>query len=61
MMKYAPSTAATLSRERHVEIAVMRSLGFISRLILSLPPAEALIIGLVEGVPGYGSALLVLS
>ena len=50
-----------LIRERHVEIAVMRSLGFISRLILSLPPAEALIIGLVEGVPGYGSVLRVLS
>jgi putative ABC transport system permease protein len=56
----AANTAAMSIRERRAEIAVMRSLGFSSRLILSLLLAESLIIGLVGGVLGCGSAYLVL-
>ena len=48
-------------RQRRAGIAVMRSLGFTSRLILSLLLAESLIIGLAGGVLGCGSAFLVLS
>jgi putative ABC transport system permease protein len=56
----AANTAAMSIRERRGEIAVMRSLGFTSRLILGLLLAESLIIGLVGGVLGCGSAFLVL-
>jgi putative ABC transport system permease protein len=56
----AANTAAMSIRERRNEIAVMRSLGFTSRLILSLLLAESLIIGLVGGVLGCGGAFLIL-
>ncbi len=56
----AANTAAMSIRERRAEIAVMRSLGFSSRLILGLLLAESLIIGLVGGVLGCGGAYLVL-
>jgi putative ABC transport system permease protein len=56
----AANTAAMSIRERRAEIAVMRSMGFSSRLILSLLLAESLIIGLVGGVLGCGAGYLVL-
>ncbi len=56
----AANTAAMSIRERRAEIAVMRSMGFTSRLILSLLLAESLIIGLAGGVLGCGGAYVVL-
>ena len=56
----AANTAAMSIRERRGEIAVMRSMGFPSRTILSLLLAESLIIGLIGGVLGCGSAYLLL-
>lgn len=56
----AANTAAMSIRERRAEIAVMRSLGFSSRLILRLLLAESLIIGLLGGLLGCGSAYLLL-
>ena len=56
----AANTAAMSIRERRAEIAVMRSMGFSSRLILSLLLAESLIIGLAGGVLGCGAAYVVL-
>ena len=56
----AANTAAMSIRERRGEIAVMRSIGFRSRTILSLLLAESLLIGLIGGVIGCGSAYLVL-
>ncbi len=47
-------------RERRGEIAVMRSIGFPARTILSLLLAESLLIGLIGGVVGCGSAYIVL-
>lgn len=56
----AANTAAMSIRERRSEIAVMRSMGFPSRTILSLLLAESLIIGLIGGVIGCGSAYVLL-
>ncbi len=56
----AANTAAMSIRERRGEIAVMRSMGFPSRTILSLLLAESLIIGLIGGVIGCGSAYVLL-
>ena len=56
----AANTAAMSIRERRGEIAVMRSMGFPSRTILSLLLAESLLIGLIGGVIGCGSAYVVL-
>ncbi len=56
----AANTAAMSIRERRAEIAVMRSIGFPSRMILSLLLAESLIIGLLGGMLGCGSAFVVL-
>jgi putative ABC transport system permease protein len=56
----AANTAAMSIRERRGEIAVMRSMGFPSRTILSLLLAESLIIGLIGGVVGCGSAYVLL-
>jgi putative ABC transport system permease protein len=56
----AANTAAMSIRERRAEIAVMRSLGFTSGRILGLLLAESLLIGLIGGVIGCGSAFLVL-
>jgi putative ABC transport system permease protein len=56
----AANTAAMSIRERRGEIAVMRSMGFPSRTILSLLLAESLLIGLIGGIIGCGSAYFVL-
>jgi putative ABC transport system permease protein len=56
----AANTAAMSIRERRGEIAVMRSMGFPARTILSLLLAESLLIGLIGGVIGCGSAYVVL-
>jgi putative ABC transport system permease protein len=47
-------------RERRGEIAVMRSMGFPAHVILSTLLAESLVIGLLGGVLGCGSAYLAL-
>ena len=56
----AANTAAMSIRERRSEIAVMRSIGFTSRTILSLLLTESLLIGLLGGLLGCGSAFVVL-
>ncbi len=56
----AANTAAMSIRERRGEIAVMRSMGFPSRVILALLLAESLIIGLVGGLLGCGAAYVAL-
>jgi putative ABC transport system permease protein len=56
----AANTAAMSIRERRGEIAVMRSMGFSSRTILSLLLTESLLIGLIGGVIGCGAAFVVL-
>ncbi|MGC2491573.1 ABC transporter permease [Candidatus Binatus sp.] len=56
----AANTAAMSIRERRGEIAVMRSIGFPARTILTLLMAESLLIGLIGGVIGCGSAYFVL-
>lgn len=56
----AANTAAMSIRERRAEIAVMRSIGFGSRIILNLLLAESLIIGLAGGILGCGTAYVVL-
>ncbi len=56
----AANTAAMSIRERRGEIAVMRSIGFTSRTILSLLLSESLLIGLIGGVIGCGTAFIVL-
>ena len=56
----AANTAAMSIRERRGEIAVMRSIGFPARTILSLLLAESILIGLVGGIIGCGSAYIVL-
>jgi putative ABC transport system permease protein len=56
----AANTAAMSIRERRAEIAVMRSLGFSSHLVLILLLAESLIIGLIGGVLGCGGAYIAL-
>jgi len=56
----AANTAAMSIRERRGEIAVMRSIGFTSRAILSLLLSESLLIGLIGGIIGCGTAFIVL-
>ena len=56
----AANTAAMSIRERRGEIAVMRSIGFTSRTILSLLLTESLLIGVLGGLLGCGSAFVVL-
>lgn len=56
----AANTAAMSIRERRSEIAVMRSIGFTSRTILSLLLTESLLIGLAGGLLGCGSAFVVM-
>ena len=55
----AANTAAMSIRERRGEIAVMRSIGFKSRTILSMLLAESLLIGIIGGLLGCGSAYVV--
>lgn len=56
----AANTAAMSIRERRSEIAVLRSIGFPARVILSMLLAESLIIALAGGLLGAGTAYLVL-
>jgi putative ABC transport system permease protein len=56
----AANTAAMSIRERRGEIAVMRSMGFSTRIILGLLLGESIIIGMVGGLLGCGSAYLLL-
>jgi putative ABC transport system permease protein len=56
----AANTAAMSIRERRAEIAVMRSIGFPARTILSMLLAESLIIGVTGGILGCCAAYLVL-
>jgi len=56
----AANTAAMSIRERRSEIAVMRSIGFPARTILSMLLAESILIGLAGGIIGCGSAYIVL-
>jgi putative ABC transport system permease protein len=56
----AANTAAMSIRERRSEIAVMRSIGFTSRTILSLLICESLTISLLGGLLGCGAGFLVL-
>ncbi|MHB8383545.1 MAG: ABC transporter permease [Candidatus Binataceae bacterium] len=56
----AANTAAMSIRERRGEIAVMRSIGFPSSTILGLLLSESLIIGLIGGILGCGTAFVVL-
>ncbi len=56
----AANTSAMSIRERLGEIAVMRSMGFHARVILSTLLAESLVIGLIGGVLGCGAAFLAL-
>jgi putative ABC transport system permease protein len=52
----AANTAAMSIRERRSEIAVMRSIGFPSQVILSLLVGESLVIALLGGALGCGVA-----
>ncbi len=56
----AANTAAMSIRERRGEIAVMRSMGFPVRTILSMLLAESILIGLIGGLIGCGSAYVLL-
>lgn len=56
----AANTAAMAIRERRAEIAVMRSIGFPSRVILTLLLAESIIISVAGGLLGSGVAFTVL-
>jgi putative ABC transport system permease protein len=56
----AANTAAMSIRERRGEIAVMRSIGFRSGTILGLLLGESLIIGLLGGILGCGTAYIIL-
>src|SRR5207245_9715188 len=52
----AANTAAMSIRERRSEIAVMRSIGFPSGVILSLLVRESLLVALLGGAIGCGVA-----
>ena len=57
-------TANTMSmavRERRTEIAVLKTLGFPSRLVLSLVLGEALTLGIIGGALGVGLAKLLVA
>ena len=56
----AANTSAMSIRERRGEIAVMRSMGFPARVILSTLLSESLLIGLTGGLLGCGAAFLAL-
>jgi len=56
----AANTSAMSIRERRGEIAVMRSMGLPSRIILSTLLAESFLIGLMGGLIGCGAAFLAL-
>jgi putative ABC transport system permease protein len=57
-------TANTMSmavRERRTEIAVLKTLGFSSRLVLGLVISEAIMLGILGGVVGVGLAMALIS
>jgi len=54
----AANTAAMSIRERRAEVAVMRAMGFPSRVILSMILAESVSIALLSGMLGCGAAYL---
>jgi putative ABC transport system permease protein len=56
----AANTAAMSIREKRGEIAVMRSMGFPARTLLSLLVAESVIIAVVGGILGCGGAFSLL-
>jgi ABC-type antimicrobial peptide transport system permease subunit len=56
----AINTAAMSIRERRSEIAVMRSIGFPSRVILMLLVAESMLIAVVGALTGCAGALVAL-
>jgi putative ABC transport system permease protein len=56
----AANTAAMSIRERRSEIAVMRSIGFPSGIILSLLVGESLLIAVLGGATGCGAAFVLL-
>ena len=56
----AANTAAMSIRERRTEIAVMRSIGFTARTILTMLLCESMTIALIGGVLGCGAAFVVL-
>jgi putative ABC transport system permease protein len=56
----AANTSAMSIRERRAEFAVMRSIGFTARHIVSLLAAEGAVLGVVAGALGAGSAWVVL-
>lgn len=56
----AANTAAMSIRERRNEIAVLRSIGFPSQVIMALLVGESLLIALIGGVIGCGAAFAVL-
>ena len=56
----AANTAAMSIRERRGEIAVMRSIGFPARTILSILLAESVLMGLAGGIIGCSAAYTVL-
>ncbi len=47
-------------RERRVEIAVLKTLGFTGRQVMGLVVAEAVVLGALGGALGVGSAKVVL-
>lgn len=56
----AANTAAMSIRERRGEIAVMRSMGFPSRLVMGLLLCESLVVALLGGILGCGVAYALL-
>ena len=48
-------------RERRTEIAVLKTLGFPSRLVLGLVLTEAIVLGVLGGVVGVGLAAALIS
>jgi putative ABC transport system permease protein len=54
----ATNTASMSVRERRAEIAVMRAMGFSSRVVLCMLVAEAVVIGVTGAILGCGLAIL---
>jgi putative ABC transport system permease protein len=61
VLAVSANTMSMSIRERRKEIAVLKTLGFSSALVLTLVLGEALVIGLVGGALGVGLATVLLS
>ena len=61
VLAVSANTMSMSIRERRKEIAVLKTLGFSSALVLTLVLGEALVIGLVGGALGVGLASVLLS